>query len=84
MAYAKYDSASRRLVALYNVYCVPTGQGYCTNAVTILVTGRLQSYTSNTPSGSDCPSYPIKYSDTGKRLYKSTEASICSDVGAPA
>ena len=82
VSYVRYEPmAPSRLQAVSASYCIPQ-DSYCTNDIVLLVSDKLQSYTGDTPGGSNCPSNPIKYDSTSKRLYRSTEASKCI-AGAP-
>jgi hypothetical protein len=82
VSYVKYNPVvPSRLQALPALYCIPQTT-YCTNDIVLLVSGRLQSYMDDTPGGSSCPSNPVKYDSTGRKLYKSTETATCIAGGA--
>jgi hypothetical protein len=81
MSYVMYNPRTRTLMASHN-YCAPTGQGFCISDITIYSAGRLVAVYAETVSGNPCPSNPIKYDPSRRRLYRSAESATCYDVGA--
>ena len=76
MSYCMYDSVTKRLTR-NGAYCASTGAGECVNDMVLFSAGRLVRVFLSVPDGSACPSYPVKYDATNRRLVRSTEAYVC-------
>lgn len=76
MSYCAYSSTAMRLTSK-GIYCASSGQGYCDNDIVLFVAGKLCRWYGVVSDGTECPSYPVKFDSTNRRLVKSTEAYTC-------
>jgi hypothetical protein len=76
VSYCTYSSTARGLNK-NGIYCLSSGAGYCNNDVIVFSAGKLVFAGGAVLDGTACPSYPVKYDSTNKRLIKSTEAYTC-------
>jgi hypothetical protein len=76
VSYCIYAATTRRLNK-NGVYCASSGEGYCDNDIVLFSAGKLVRYLGTVADGSACPSYPVKYDATNRRLVRSSEAYTC-------
>jgi hypothetical protein len=76
VSYCGYNTTARRLTR-NGIYCASTGAGDCINDVIQFSNNRLVYAGVTVPDGSACPSRPVKYDSTVRRLVRGTETHMC-------